>query len=1097
MTSYVVFQDNSFGPYTPSASENEIKKILPTIKDFQLSYSPYELQVQYENSKITFTPNELIRPCNNCRLKINKAIADTQNNVWLATDEGIIKLTPKKKQFEILERGKNIERIFQWEDHLWMGGLTENKRIHLLDQTSHSFLKKERVKASAFVTDNNNQLWVAADKNLHVYTQDGKKLKSIALEGEAAKTIHYDATNHQVFTATSIGLEQYNVAADSFRILQISSEETEIRQIYQNDKGLWLITSNGLSLHHLSTLDTLVNYSTADGFPSNNLNYLHEEEEGIFWIGTANNGLFKWRVGTDSIQQYTTADGLTDNTIYAIYEDTYNNLWLPNKSGLNCLTKSNNRIKAFNTNDQLTFHPTAHYQTTTGYIYLGGDNGIIKFHPKDFFKQDTSKSPFHLTKIQVLQNDSDQFEDRTALALSNNKITISPNDKVVEIGFNLLDFRNLNSREYAYRLDGNQDQWIETKENKVNFINLPYGNYTLQIKAKGASNNWSKEFIEIPIEVITPISERWWFRLLLLSIGGVLVYLGSLWRIKALEREKENLEAEVQKRTEQIEKDKEIILQQTEKLKELDKVKTRFFSNITHEFRTPLTLIIGPTQQIINDRPKAAHQQRLKGILGNAKHLLGLINQLLDLSKIESGQMNIDVFRGDIIGYTQEILDRFQPLAKKKKISLKDKSTRKEWKTYFDKDKWDKILINLLSNAIKFTPDKGTIHIQIKQSKREEDYYIFLEVKDSGVGISEDQLDKVFDRFFQVDGSSTRIQQGTGIGLSLVKELVEIQGGTLEVTSEVNKGTTFQIFVPILTADQNAPQKEQKSDLPIIEPRYFPEASNNPEIIASSKPEKGERLELLIIEDNAEMRTYIKQCLDISKYRISEAADGAEGIKKAIANIPDLIISDVMMPRKDGFEVTQTLRETINTSHIPIILLTAKASLASRLEGLKRGADAYLSKPFSPEELTIRVNKLIELRHLLRARYASNNLESTTSTKADDPFTKEDEFFLSVKAIIHNNLTEAQLNGELIGKELNMSRMQLHRKMKALTTTPVSEMIRNIRLNKAVELLKAQNLNISQVAYETGFNSPSHFSRIFKSKYGVSPSEFKSNPVSL
>lgn len=1097
LTSYAILQDGSFGPYSPiSKATKEVVKMLPETKGYSVQYSPYELQIQYKNNTTLFNPNDLIRPCNNCRLKINKALADNQSNLWLATDEGIILLTPKKKQFNLLEVGKTIESIFQWEQELWVGELTQNTRIDLSNPYRELFLKKERVKASSFAVDDEQQLWVAADNHLHVYSKEGDKVKSIRLKGNAAKSIHYDKKNQQFFIGTNIGIERLSLLADTIQVRQVDSLDTEVRQIFQNNKGLWLVTSNGLFLFDPISLEQVQHYSIADKLPTNNLYFLHEDKAGIFWIATKEEGLVKWDLENNTLQQFTTFDGLTDNTIYSIYEDAFNKLWIPSKSGLNCLDKEKDQIKRYNPADQIQFNSYAHHQSEEGLLYFGGDNGIVKINPADFSKKETTESAFNLVKIQVLKNDAERYEDRTKSILSSQIITIEPDDQVVEIVFNLLDYRNLDGKKYAYRLDKNQEQWIETKDNKINLNNLPYGNYNLQIKAKGASSEWSKQLIEIPIKVIPPLYHRLWFQVLLLSLGGFLIYLGSLWRIKALEKDKEQLEAEVQKRTWQIEKDKETILHQTEELKELDKAKTRFFSNITHEFRTPLTLIIGPTQQIINDQPKAAHQQRLNGILGNAKHLLGLINQLLDLSKIEGKQMNVAVFHGDLIAYTQELIDRFLPIAQKKKITLTNKSTRKVWKTYFDKDKWDKILINLLSNAIKFTPDKGSIQIQIKQSKQESGYFIFLEVKDSGVGIKESQLDKIFDRFYQVDGSSTRIQQGTGIGLSLVKELVELQGGKLEVFSQVNKGTTFQIYVPILSAEQVSTTKEKPHKDPVTEPIFPIEPTSTLENEGIVVTKKGARLALLIIEDNAEMRTYIRQCLDDSKYHISEAADGAEGIQKAIDTIPDLIISDVMMPNKNGFEVTQTLRETINTSHIPIVLLTAKASLESRLEGLKRGADAYLSKPFSPDELTIRVNKLIELRHLIRARYASNQLEIAHPTTDSNAFAKEDEFMESIRDFIHTHLNESQLNGEKIGKAFGMSRMQLHRKMSALTATPISELIRNIRLAKAAQLLTQHQLNISEVAYETGFNSPSHFSRIFKTTYGVSPSEFKANPVS-
>ena len=549
------------------------------------------------------------------------------------------------------------------------------------------------------------------------------------------------------------------------------------------------------------------------------------------------------------------------------------------------------------------------------------------------------------------------------------------------------------------------------------------------------------------------------------------------WRLQSFKKDRERLEAEVQKRTKTIQL-------QAQELQALDKAKTRFFSNITHEFRTPLTLITGPIEQIIEMDLPTKSKTKLRSVLKNARHLLGLINQLLDLSKLESGQMKVELMHGDIIGYTQELVERIKPLADKKQQSFHFITQETIWKTQFDKKKWDKIIYNLLSNAIKYTPAEGTIQMELTMASLKESTCLHLMVKDSGIGIDEHQLSQIFNRFYQIDDSSTRDQEGTGIGLALVKELIEIQGGTIEATSELRQGTTFDVKIPIIESTSNRIEE----DLAVPNSTLFAdlltlETTDQP-INSGIKDKTEESLEILIIEDNAELRAYIRDCIDNPKYHISEAANGIEGLEKTITTIPDLIISDVMMPGKNGFEVTAMIRKNKATSHIPIILLTAKAALESRLKGIEKGADAYLTKPFSPKELKMRVQKLIELRQLIR-----HSIQAPQSSEIKPIYQKENRFIQEVRLIILNNINSIDLNGEFIGQQIGMSRMQIHRKMKALVNQSAREMIKEMRLKKAYELLLTGNHNISEVAYQTGFNTLAYFSKIFKEEFGYAPSE--------
>ncbi len=878
-------------------------------------------------------------------------------------------------------------------------------------------------------------------------------------------------------------------------------ENSEVNFIHKNRFGFWLATNNGIFLLKL-TDGVIRHFHKLNGdLPFNYIRHIHEDKDGFFWLATRGGGIIRWTPPTNFLkgdtkgvhQQLTTEDGLSNNYTYAIYEDDFGKLWIPSDKGLMWMDKKTSRVRTFFVEDGLPhneFNHTSHFQAKDGTLYFGGLGGLIAFHPKALISDKAEKVPLEFTGFYLMEKGEKKITNKAQLLQESGTIIIRPGDNFFELHFTLLDFDAPQRHTYAYKIEGYSNTWNYIKENFVRITNLPYGKYKLKIQGQNNSRGWSEQELSLDIHVIKPFYLRWWFFLTLFTFIIGLTIFAVFWRTNQLRKDRDRLEKEVKKRTHQVEERSrrieevnKTISAQAEALKELDKAKTRFFSNITHELRTPLTLIIGPSEQIITEQPPPKIlRRRMSGILKNAQHLLQLINQLLDLSKIEGGKMNIEVTRGDIIAYTRELVDRFRPLTQKKNQRLSFIADHDGWETYFDKDKWDKVIYNLLSNAIKYTPDGQAIQLILERSRKEQNEFIRLDVKDSGLGIERSQLGQIFNRFYQVDSSTTRLQGGAGIGLSMVKELVELQGGEIRVYSEVNKGTTFEIHLPVLKT------KKAKSALETFPIEILPipetvEGTLSPTAKVIT-PDSQEKLDLLIIEDNEEMREYIRYCIGDSQYNISEASNGEEGIQKAQILIPDLIISDIMMPKKDGFEVTQAIRENISTSHIPLILLTAKTSLESRLKGFQRGADAYLTKPFSPQELSIRIQKLIEIRHLLQLRY-KEGLQSVTN----DTYRQEDEFIMNLREYILEHIDESNLNGDLIGKHVALSRSHLHRKLKALTGHSITEFIKLVRLEKAMEFIQEGELNISEISYKTGFSSVSHFSRSFKKHFGRAPSK--------
>jgi signal transduction histidine kinase/DNA-binding response OmpR family regulator len=566
------------------------------------------------------------------------------------------------------------------------------------------------------------------------------------------------------------------------------------------------------------------------------------------------------------------------------------------------------------------------------------------------------------------------------------------------------------------------------------------------------------------------------FSLIYFKVGTVLEViafsLGLAYRQREIEqaRQAASFELEKSKLLQQQEQ------AEAERLKELSQFKSRFYTNITHEFRTPLTVILGMNENI------KGHEQEKKLIRRNSQNLLQLINQLLDLSKIESGNLKMNLIQGDIITYLQYLTESFYSMATEKNIRLTFYAEEESLLMDYDEVKVQHIIYNLLSNAIKFTPSMGKVILHALKVEEGDQSYLKIKVKDNGRGINAEQLPLIFDRFYQTNETSSSHQAiGSGVGLALTKELIELMGGSIEVSSTPEKGTAFTITLSI------------KQDAQILEPT--PPKTLGAEFASADTPsgvpvnnqektsENHQGLNLLLIEDNPDVVTYIKSILAIT-YNITVATNGQTGVEQAIEQVPDIIISDVMMPEKDGYEVCETLKQDIRTSHIPIILLTAKATADDRVQGLKYGADAYLTKPFNKEELFVRLEKLTELRKQLQTHYSFGISAEVPQIENDN---LENEFLQKLKVIIHENISKHQFGVPELAAEMAMSHSQVYRKLKAITGETPSSLIRQTRLKEGLRLLKTTDLNISEIAYDVGFSDPNYFSRAFNDAFGTSP----------
>ena len=1075
-------------PYQISNPPTDNFLILQKSKNFLLYAQDGGIHAQDSSGKVIYTHKVTQKPLG--LFFYGRPYIDDQQILWVPSMDGLYKIVSKPNPFKTLQSGQSIRGIYKHNDLLYIGSYTENRVFDLKKNESHKFLKDQVAVSTSFQKDDNGNLWIGNTNDfLHEYEPKNNRWNAYRMENFTRPYVVFkNPVTGRLLLGTNRGLAYFdkNSKKNVPISLPLSNKDIEIRNFHYNQSGIWIVSNHGLLLMDPSSESIARHYSKSKGgFPSNNLMHLYEDEEGVFWIATKDQGLMAWKPQDNTFDTYTAEDGLSNNTLYAVYEDLGNNLWLPSNYGLMRFNKTTKSVRTYLPENGIAheeFNTFAHFQDNDGTLYLGGLNGVTVFNPNELINDVKPLVPFHVSRIRILDQKGSNYINVTQNFINTDKIVLRPSQHVLEIEVNLLDFEKPEENQYGYKLEGFQEQWVYTKNNSFVFNNLPYGEYTIKIKGKGMVSGYAGEVLEIPVDVKKPLYLTWQFYVAITLLMFLLAYTVYIWRVAKLKKDRARLENKVKSRTIQIEKDKLTIEKQAEDLKELDRAKTRFFSNITHEFRTPLTLIIGPLEQLIEEQSlSGVYKRRMQGAVKNAHHILNLINQLLDLSKIEGGQMKTELVHGDIVSHTKGIVKRFENLAEQKDHRLVFVSNKETWNVAFDMAKWKKIVFNLLSNALKFTPHGGSVQVSLASLHAEHETFVKLYVSDTGIGIQESKLDKIFDRFYQVDSTSERTVEGTGIGLSLVKELVSLQGGTINVLSAEQKGTTFEVIIPVVENDLVSSLSENPE-----EKVHADAGTENDEFMIDpvANGSEMEKLEILIVEDNVEMREYIKQCLKNPSYTIIEATNGIEGLQKAESIIPDLIISDVMMPKMDGFELIQSIRQNTGTSHIPSVLLTAKSSLESRLKGLKRGADAYLTKPFSPKELQLTVQNLIDMRNTYQQRYRNKDRSDMDAT-----YQQEDEFITKLREYILENISEPNLNGDHIGKNFGLSRVHLYRKLKALTNGSITDFVKQVRLERAMELLKEGHLNISEVSDITGFKTISHFSSSFKKAFGKTPSK--------
>ncbi|MCB0649673.1 MAG: response regulator [Saprospiraceae bacterium] len=856
------------------------------------------------------------------------------------------------------------------------------------------------------------------------------------------------------------------------------STNSEVRQIhFSKYTGTLFLSLWADGIMEIGLDGAIINRYKADPFSDGwqySSNYgIYEDEHAQLWFGHGNEvGLSKLDLKTREIthipyQIKSRSDPL--KRVFVILPGPGDDLWLVTEKGtlkLNKKTGKQTRFPMFPTLSEMAYHRLPAFVAADGTFYIGTPDGSLNAFRPDELEAAAGFDDAYPVAINRLER-FDENEDSLFVQMNElndlSTIRLHHFDRFFNLEFFVPDYRNTGQILYTWWLEGYDKEWsTPTRINQLQYENLPPGKYTLHIRGGITPEFFKSSERTLSVEVVRAWYKRWWaFALYILGFLG-LVYLYYQYQVN-----------------QQLEK------AEAKRLKELNTLKSRLYTNITHEFRTPLTVIMGMTNNI------KGHSQERKLIQRNSKNLLRLINQLLDLSKLDSGTLKMDKIQGDIVNYLQYLTESFYSMAEEKKIRLTFYPEVRELIMDFDEAKMQHIVYNLLTNAIKFTAEGGKIILHLQKAEIQGKEWLQMKVSDTGLGISEENLPKIFDRFYQGDASFTRREAGTGIGLTLTKELVGMMGGSIVVESELGKGTDFLLLFPIQLDPDTVKKGEDEFGDPVLQTGYSAPEDKNlvPLLELATLNEDSETPSLLIIEDNRDVVTYIESLLK-KDYHIEIARDGQQGIDKALAMVPDIIISDVMMPEKDGYEVCETLKNDDRTSHIPIILLTAKATLDDRIEGLRGGADAYLVKPFHKEELFVRLEKLIELRKSLQqkntgAAFFSRNMADKKAPSLDDLFLQK------LIQLVQERLDDTELSVNDLCRAVRRSNTQVNRKLKALTGKTPSQFIRSIRLQKAAELLKTTDLNVSEIAYEVGFNDPNYFSRSFSEEFGVSPNAIR------
>ncbi|SDL12530.1 ligand-binding sensor domain-containing protein [Catalinimonas alkaloidigena] len=1054
---------------------------------------------------------------------IHALYADRQGSLWIGTYYGGINLlNPLYNRFTYLQHqadpnslSNNVVSTLREDEagNLWIG--TEGGGLNLLDRETGRFthfthqpdapgsLSHNNVKS--LLLDRTGGVWVGTYWGGLNYRPPGaQEFQHYQHETEDTSSLSHSSVyalledrNGTLWVgAYGGGVDRLDRRTGAFTHYRHDKNDPHslssdvVRTLLEDRLGLlWIGTRDGLNCLDPRTGRVTVfrhDPATPTSLSRDDINTLYETRDGAsLWVGTYGGGLNRFDRHNATFRHYQTGEGLPGDVVYGILEDDRGYLWISTNHGLSRFDPQTETFQNFELASNYfgnEFTSGACLRRRDGTMLFGGLNGILMFHP-DSLRPDPYTAPLVLTDFRLFNRSvSVSHEGPLPRPIGEvSDLTLSHRQSIFSLSFASLNFVYPEKTQYAYRLRGLEAQWNRvTGKPTATYTNLEAGTYQFEVKAANHDGVWNEAAVPLTITVLPPPWKTGWAYLLYaVALAGAIFYLRK--HLLFQQRLQNHLRLEQFKR------------EQHDKLHQL---KLRFFTNVSHEFRTPLTLLLGPLEEMLDTAEGSySSKRKLQLMKRNADRLLHLTNQLMDFRKMESEHMQLRAASGNVVRFVQEVMLSFQEYARQRQITYAFQTNQEDVMLWYDRDKLEKVLYNLLSNAFKFTPDGGQIGLEVEAQEET----VRLRVKDTGRGIAAAQLPHVFERYYE-GAHEEAAWAGTGIGLALTKGLVELHRGTIAVASEVGRGTCFTVTLPRgdahLRADEKLPDFKDSEDerhyrhVPLeVEATPLPEEEPATEVPTS----EAERPLLLLVEDNSDVRSYLRHHL-ASAYRIREATDGEMGYEAALDCQPDLIISDVMMPHRNGIELCRQLKTDVQTSHIPVILLTARTSLIFRIDGLETGADDYITKPFSPRLLRVRVQNLLENRQRLRERFVRTlQLEprEITVTSADETLLQQ------LLNAVEAHMGDVHFDVQALATEVGLSRTVLYTKAKALTNQTPHEFIQTLRLKRAAQLLKHPHLTVSEISYQVGFSDPKYFSKCFRKHFGQTPSQYAANPVKV
>ena len=1047
---------------------------------------------------------------------------DEASTVWIGTfNNGINKVDPYQQKFKHEYRNPAVPNSLSYNvvssfaevpGGIWIG--TDGGGLNYLDKQSETFtqFKHEESNPRSLSSDAVLDLFVDSEENLWVATYKGgvnlkrpgkpgfenlttETVDSNGFLGNDIFKIFEDDRSNIWFLVYREGISIYLRESNTYVPIRhipgnpLSLSGNKVRAVLQTGKReFWIGTEyNGIDILTIDDDYNVVSkknltYKADDpgSLNSKMVTLIKKDSRGRIWVGTFGDGLSIYNENNNSFSSVLKSENVSGNLVVSFQEDTNGDIWAGTYNGLYKINGETLEILNYDELDGLQgseFYKGSSLLASNGELYFGGINGYNHFFPNDV-RKNSHVPKVRITEFEVIKNEGKESKLDGINVYDLDEVNLAYDQNNFSIRFAVLNYSQPEKNLYAYKLENFDKDWIYGRNiNTASYTNIPYGKY--EFKVKGANNDgvWNQVGASIPVVINSP----WWLSWVALAVYSCIFVCFFIWfRHAIISREK--LRSQFQ-----------LDHMELNKMQELDEMKSRFFTNIYHEFRTPLTLIVGPLKSLLNDTYTGNPKNQYRVIERNAERLLRLINQLLDLSKLESGTTSLKVSRVDIVQFLKPILYSFTSYAERQYINFKCEFPDRPIYLYFEKDKLEKAIVNLVSNAFKYTPEFGSIKVSVDTVKEG----VMISVSDTGIGIPEEKLSFIFNRFYRVDNRDIK---GTGIGLALTKEIVDIHKGEIEVKSELGKGSVFMVTLKTGTdhfekdeiVDQEVQTPANDSEPNFISVNPDKQTDFNRSVNNEETEDEGLPL-ILVAEDDEDMRSFICEYL-VTNYQVIEASDGEMAFMQAKEQFPDLIVSDVMMPKMNGYELCRSIKDDIDTSHIPVILLTAKASNESAIQGFETGADYYVTKPFNPKLLELRINNILKSRTVIRERILGSDAKMVNLEPKELKLeSKDQEFLKQIIKCIEINISKSEFGVDQLCKEAGLSRTQLYRKLKGLVGQSANEFVRSFRLKRAAQLLKQQKMTIAEVTYQVGFNDLQYFRYCFKKQFGVNPSEYGQN----